>query len=126
VGRVAAVVLGDRHSVVVTTSGKVAVARIENGERFDVILCDVMMPAMSGTEVHERITRLDPEQAERIVFMSGGVFSYETRAYLDRLPNRRLDKPFRAVELSRLVQAITAAVRAPEDAAKSRRKIPPA
>jgi PAS domain S-box-containing protein len=126
VGRVAALVLGDRHSVVVTTSGKVAVARIENGERFDLILCDVMMPAMGGTEVHERVARLDPEQAERIVFMSGGVFSYETRAYLDGLPNRRLDKPFRAEQLSGLVEKLMAAARAPEDAAKSRRRTPPA
>ena len=126
VGRVAERVLGGRHSVVVTTSGKVAVARIENGERFDFILCDVMMPAMSGTEVHERIAELDPEQAERIVFMSGGVFSHETRAYLDRLPNRRLDKPFRTEQLVELVEKLTAAVRAPEDAAKSRRKTPPA
>jgi PAS domain S-box-containing protein len=125
VGRVAERILGGRHSVVVTTSGRIAVARIENGERFDLILCDVMMPAMSGTEVHERIVRLDPEQAERIVFMSGGVFSYETRSYLDRLPNRRLDKPFRAEQLTRLVE-LTAAVRVPGDAAKSRRKIPPA
>jgi PAS domain S-box-containing protein len=126
VGSVAARVLRGRHSVVVTTSGKVAVARIENGERFALILCDVMMPTMSGTEVHERIARLDPEQAERIVFMSGGVFSYETRAYLDGLPNRRLDKPFRAEQLTALVDDLTGAARAPEGVAKSHRKTPPA
>ncbi len=105
VGHVVARVLRAKHSVTVTTSGKDAVARIESGERFDVILCDVMMPTMSGTEVHQRVARIDPEQANRIVFMSGGVFSHETRAYLEALPNRRLDKPFRAEELTRLLES---------------------
>jgi CheY-like chemotaxis protein len=123
--RVVALVLGDAHEVTVVRSGEMAVAKIQAGERFDVILCDVMMPTMAGPEVYERILALDPAQAARIAFMSGGVFSLEARAVLDRLPNQRLDKPFRAEQLHEIVQKVTGAARAPADAAKSPRKTRP-
>ena len=124
--RLVALVLGDVHDVTVVRSGEAAVAKIHAGERFDVVLCDVMMPTMAGPEVYERILALDPAQAGRIAFMSGGVFSLEARTVLDRLPNERLDKPFRAEQLHELVNRLTAAARAPEDAAKSPRKTHPA
>jgi signal transduction histidine kinase/DNA-binding response OmpR family regulator len=123
--RLVALVLGDVHDVTVVRSGEAAVSRIQAGERFDVVLCDVMMPTMAGPEVYERVLALDRAQAERIAFMSGGVFSLEARAVIDRLPNERLDKPFRAEQLHELVRRVTAAAPVPADAAKSPRKTRP-
>jgi PAS domain S-box-containing protein len=120
--RVVSLVLGAEHDVSAVRSGEGALAKIEAGERFDVIFCDVMMPTMAGPEVYERIRAIDPAQAACVVFMSGGVFSLEARKVLDRLPNERLDKPFRAEELHELVRAVRAAAREPEGAAKSLRR----
>ena len=120
--RVVSLVLGDEHVVTAVRSGEVAVAKLSAGQRFDVILCDVMMPTMGGTEVYERIQAIDASQAARMIFMSGGVFSLEARAVLERLPNERLDKPFRAEELHECVRAVTAAARVPGVAAKLRRR----
>jgi PAS domain S-box-containing protein len=120
--RVVSLVLGDEHDVSVVRSGEAALAKIEAGDRFDVIFCDVMMPTMAGPEVYERVRAVDPSQASRIVFMSGGVFSLEARKVLDRLPNERLDKPFRAEELHELVRVVRAAARGPEGAEKSPRR----
>ena len=46
------------HEVVLLSSPRAALARIEAGERFDVVLCDLMMPELTGMELHERIARV--------------------------------------------------------------------
>src|SRR4051812_24171686 len=64
--------LGRDHEVVVVQSGKEAVARIAAGERYDVVLCDLLMPEMTGMDVHADLHARDPELARRMVFLSGG------------------------------------------------------
>jgi PAS domain S-box-containing protein len=120
--RIATLVLGDDHDVSVVRSGEAALAKIQAGERFDVIFCDMMMPTMAGPEVYERLRAIDEEQAARVVFMSGGVFSLEARAVLERLPNERLDKPFRAETLHALVRSVRDAARERANAVRSPRR----
>ena len=50
---------------------------IARGERFDAILCDLMMPGMTGMDLHEALSRLAPEQASRVVVLTGGAFTLE-------------------------------------------------
>ena len=83
-----------KHAVEPYTSTPEALARLENGERYDVILCDLMMPEMSGIEFYERVCSVCQEQASRIVFITGGAFIAEAREFLARVPNGRLHKPF--------------------------------
>jgi CheY-like chemotaxis protein/two-component sensor histidine kinase len=71
-----------------------ALARLTAGERFDVILCDVMMPEMSGQEFWEALGRVAPEQRERLVFVTGGAFTAEAQAFLQSVPNPICTKPF--------------------------------
>ena len=70
-----------------------AIAHIVSGESFDVILCDVMMPSMNGVELRNRIEGHAPDQAARIVFITGGIVKPEVRALLERVPNAWLEKP---------------------------------
>src|SRR5262249_43971421 len=44
-------------------------------QRFDVILCDLHMPEMSGMDLHAKLSALRPQLAETMVFMTGGTFS---------------------------------------------------
>ncbi|HEX3867782.1 MAG TPA: response regulator [Gemmatimonadaceae bacterium] len=90
----------DVHSV---TSPRDAIHRIEAGERFDVILCDLMMPEMTGMDLHAELSRVAPEQAERMIFMTGGAFTIRSRDFLDRVPNARVEKPFDASAIRALV-----------------------
>ncbi len=71
--------LSSDHEVVFRTNADQAVTEIRNGARFDAILCDVVMPRMSGEEVYEAIASIDREQARRIVFISGRVFEVGCR-----------------------------------------------
>jgi PAS domain S-box-containing protein len=79
------------HHVVSETSARAALARLQAGETFDRILCDLMMPDMSGMELFNQLPELVQKQ---VVFLSGGAFTERARDFLARVPNRRLDKPF--------------------------------
>ncbi len=82
------------HEVVAMTSARAALARIDGGERFDVILCDLMMPQMSGMEFHEELTKLDPKHLSALVFLTGGAFTASARDFLDKVEVPRIEKPF--------------------------------
>jgi two-component system NtrC family sensor kinase len=86
--------VGTEHDVVTARSAVEALGHIHAGQQFDVILCDLMMPLMSGMEFYQRLSVEAPEQALRIVFLSGGAFTQASRSFLDAVPNARLDKPF--------------------------------
>ncbi len=105
IGRVVALLLGDEHDVTCETRASDALARLDRGERYDVILCDLMMPETSGIDLHERVRALAPDQAEAIVFVTGGAFTDRTRDFLSKIPNTVLDKPFDTNELARVVRA---------------------
>jgi CheY-like chemotaxis protein len=87
------------HDVELTGSAGEALRRVREGERFDVILCDLMMPQMTGMELHAELARVAPELAGRMVFVTGGAFTPGARAFLDNIPNQRLEKPFDAQQL---------------------------
>jgi CheY-like chemotaxis protein len=62
-----------------------------------------MMPVMTGMELHEQLRRTAPDQADRIVFLTGGAFTPRARAFLDEVPNPRLEKPFALQTLRALI-----------------------
>jgi PAS domain S-box-containing protein len=94
------------HEVVTLTSAREAQARLLGGEHFDIILCDLMMPEMSGMDLHEALARQAPALADRMVFLSGGAFTSQARAFLGRVRNHRLDKPFCSHELRELLRSL--------------------
>ncbi len=95
--------LGGEHDVRVVTNGRDALDMIAAGSRFDVILCDLMMPMMTGVEFHHELTQSCPDQAERIVFLTGGAFTATARAFLDEVSNLQIEKPFHVQDLRALV-----------------------
>jgi CheY-like chemotaxis protein len=101
--------LAKEGDVFTATSAGHALALIREGQRFDVLLCDVMLPEMDGPALHENIRTIDPPQAERMVFMTGGVFTERARRFLETVENKRLNKPFDVDALLRLVRSKSAA-----------------
>jgi CheY-like chemotaxis protein len=107
--------LKKNHDVVAVTSAKAALAKIESGENFDLIVCDLMMPEMSGMDFYERLSESHPDKAKQIVFLSGGAFTQSARAFLERVPNARLEKPFEARTLLAIIEErLRQAAREPE------------
>ena len=94
VGTVMQRTLGGELDVVSVTSGPAALARLRGGERYDLVFCDLLMPGMTGVELHAELQRLDPALAGRMVFLTGGAFTPATQAFLARPGVEFIEKPF--------------------------------
>jgi CheY-like chemotaxis protein len=97
--------LSPEAHVTALTSAKEALRRLVAGERFDVILCDLMMPEMDAPALHAQVTAFAPEQAQKMIFVTGGAFTTRTSEFLDNVPNARLPKPFDLELLRSLIRA---------------------
>lgn len=95
--------LGREHEVEALNSAEEALVRIRAGERFDIILCDLMMPQVTGMDFHAELTEAFPEQAKKMVFLSGGAFTKRARDFLESVHNHRVEKPIDAQGLKALV-----------------------
>jgi CheY-like chemotaxis protein len=104
-GRTLRLAFQDQHDVVVVTSGREALERLAHDRDFDLILCDLMMPDMTGMAVYERIVHQYPEVADRLVFMTGGAFTDAARNFLELHPNAQLEKPFEIARVEQLLRA---------------------
>ena len=104
VARVMERILRASHDVTVCTGGQEALAHVDRGEHFDVVLCDVMMPNTSGMDVYAALRARHPAQAERVIFTTGGAFSDQAKVFLASVPNAQVNKPFSAELLRALVQ----------------------
>jgi CheY-like chemotaxis protein len=105
VGKAIRRTLEPEHEVRVVGTGEAALEEIRSGARYDVIICDLLMPGVTGMEVHAALVQRDPQLAARMVFLTGGAFTEVAQAFLDRVPNPRLSKPFVPAELRALVRA---------------------
>ncbi|MGA3123982.1 MAG: response regulator [Polyangiaceae bacterium] len=94
VARTLAMTLLSDHDVEISVDPRAAVNRVLRGEPFDIIFCDLMMPAMTGMDLHALIAGEMPEQAARIVFVTGGAFTPAARNFVASVPNTVLEKPF--------------------------------
>lgn len=93
------------HEVVTARSGREALTLCAAGW-FDVILCDLMMPDLTGMDVYERLVDIAPEQASRMVFVTGGAFTKRAQDFLAKVPNSRIDKPIDVLALRSLVDEV--------------------
>ena len=103
VGRVVGRVLERDHDVSVVCDAADALARIAAGESFDVVLCDLMMPGITGQEFFRVLSQRNADLARRVVFLTGGAVTPHTDEFLRTTPNVTLLKPFAPCELRRLV-----------------------
>ena len=99
-------VLGSEHDVALVTDAAAALERLRAGEHFDLILCDLLMPGMSGMDLHAELGRALPDAARRMVFLTGGAFTTAGREFLASVTNPRVDKPFDAAQLRALVREL--------------------
>jgi PAS domain S-box-containing protein len=93
------------HEVEVLTRAEVALERLRSGERYDVILCDLVMPGLDGLAFYEALGTAFPEARARLVFLSGGTPSARANALLTQAGVLLLEKPLGAADLLDVVRA---------------------
>jgi PAS domain S-box-containing protein len=96
--------LSREHDVVPCDTAKRALALCVGGESFDLILCDLMMPDMTGMDLYHQLSHVAPEQANRMVFLTGGAFTEKARHFLSEPPQEHIEKPFDPANLRAIVR----------------------
>lgn len=95
--------LTDVADVTVMTEAWRVLEMLANGQRWDIILCDLLMPEMSGIDLYRETLRVAPDAAPSIVFMTAGVFTRHAQAFLESVSNPCLEKPFDIAKVRNLV-----------------------
>jgi CheY-like chemotaxis protein len=96
--------LSKEHDVVAVVKAKAALSLCADGETFDVILCDLMMPDMTGMDLHGELSRVAPKQAGRMIFMTGGAFTAKAWNFLADPAREHVEKPFSPTTLRAVVR----------------------
>ncbi len=90
------------HDVVICEGGAHAFELLQEQE-FDLILCDLMMPEVTGEELYKQVVALSPDIAERFVFITGGAFSPGVVSFARKIDNPVIEKPFTPTQLREMV-----------------------
>ena len=88
--------------VCIAENGQAAIDRWTS-EDFDIMVCDLMMPKVSGMDVYQAFQNAAPGEEQQILFITGGAFTPATRAFLESLEKPCLQKPFSPHELRQMV-----------------------
>lgn len=70
---------------------------------YHLILCDLWMPGMSGTDFYQRMVQRYPQMAQHVIFTTGDTTNGSTNAYLNERGLTCLSKPFELDELLKIV-----------------------
>jgi CheY-like chemotaxis protein len=104
VGRAVKRVLADQD-VTCVTSGREALQLLREGPRFGVLLCDLMMPDMTGAEFRKAMMTVRPDLEQSIIFITGGAFTPDMERFLEESGCPHLLKPFDVPALRGIVAA---------------------
>ena len=103
-------ILESEHEVVTVNSAAAALALLKSEPPFDLILCDLMMPAMTGMDLHAALAQAQPDLAEKMIFMTGGAFTENASRFLEQHPGRSIDKPFKPSGLRDRVRSLVGGI----------------
>jgi CheY-like chemotaxis protein len=86
--------------------GQIALDMLLQSEpsRYDVVMCDLRMPHLSGAELHRELLEKRPDLVKRLIFSTGDVASSEASDFLAASHRPVIEKPF---ELARLEELLT-------------------
>jgi DNA-binding NtrC family response regulator len=98
------------HEAVYTSSAREALRWIQEGRRYDAIICDLMMAEVTGRQFYEELCQQEPGMARRVIFMTGGAYTTASQEFVARMTLPLLTKPFTADELDRALRTLLPSV----------------
>jgi PAS domain S-box-containing protein len=96
-------VLAKEFDVDLASDAREGLERLGRPNAYDVVLCDLMMPDMTGMDLYAEVARRHPGLERRFIFMTGGAFTPRATEFLAQVENRRLEKPFETSVLKAVV-----------------------
>src|SRR5439155_25881785 len=104
IGRGLQRIFSHEYEVTAVTSVAAGVEQIEKSAPFELILCDVMMPATSGRDFFELAGEKYPREQSRTLFMTGGAFAPGAATFLETYGGPVIEKPFDVDLLRQIVR----------------------
>jgi PAS domain S-box-containing protein len=101
-------ILSSDHDVVAVGSGRDALRRLGDGGRFDAVVCDLLMPEMSGADFWAELHRRDPTLAARTILVTGAGLLDEARTAMGAFSGPIVEKPFTAGDLREAIGRVLA------------------
>jgi PAS domain S-box-containing protein len=105
--------LSGRFRVTGVDGVRAALAALNQGQDYDAILCDLMMPGESGIDFYGVVRRLYPDLLGRVAFITGGAVTPDTSKFLETAARPVLNKPFNSHTLLLFVEQLLAASATP-------------
>jgi signal transduction histidine kinase/CheY-like chemotaxis protein len=97
-------VLAPRYEIACTQSGAATLEWLDQHDAPDVVLCDLIMPEMSGIELYHAIRERFPDVAERVIFITGGAITQEAREFMESEQHRVVEKPLDVKEIVEVIE----------------------
>jgi CheY-like chemotaxis protein len=119
----------DGYTVDTAANGQHALAQLRT-QHYDVVLCDLRMPALDGPTLYTIIQQQYPALCQRMIFITGDTLGVESTAFLAQCGQPYLYKPCTAAEVrdalqQRLGLAASAETGAPGEGRADRRESMP-
>lgn len=102
-----ATVLGEHHDCITFHRPQEAVEQIAVDPRIEAVVCDVLMPELSGERVFTELLVRRPEIAGRFALMTGGALPARVAELVKSRGLPVLHKPFRTREVLEVLEALT-------------------
>ena len=93
----------DGYTVHMVANGHQALPKLRT-QRYDVILCDLRMPALDGPTLYTLVQQQSPALCQRIIFVTGDTLNGESTAFLAQCGQPYLYKPCTAAAVREAIQ----------------------
>lgn len=104
------VLAAEGHEVDATADGADALKKIRNNG-YNLVLLDIKLPGLSGSELYGRIRKISLTLAKRVVFITGDVMAADTEDFLATTRAPFIAKPFNVKQLKSEVSRLLTSVR---------------
>jgi two-component system NtrC family sensor kinase len=106
--RVCRKILAEQGYVVDTALSGQSALELARAQRYDFYVSDLRMPEMTGMQLWEQFQKEQPALAQHSIFITGDILSPDVHAFLEKVRNPRVTKPFTPSDLAGAVNKATA------------------
>jgi CheY-like chemotaxis protein len=95
----------DGYTVDIAANGRLALTQLQ-GQRYDLLLCDLLMPELGGERLYDLLTHQHPHLCQRVIFLTGDTMGADSLTFLQASEQPWLPKPCSAAQVREVIQQV--------------------